>query len=773
MPHYRFRLLMGALVGLFIAALGSAAAQPAASAGPASPNAGPAHTPLDSVRMIAQRAPSALSPAGQALALEREPNNTAATATLLSSGGVLEGSINPTADIDFFTFRADAGDRIYAATMTSFSPDDTSDSMIELRGPNGVTVLEMDEDDGTFGGLASSIAGTLIPTTGMYFLRVVHSTSSDQIRPYRLYLQVQRGSPQVEVEPNDTTGTAQPLSNAGWVAGSIAVAGDVDRYALTLTAGESVFLSLDADPERDASTWNPRLGLGNFNSTTLLVNDANTVSPNSEAFFLTVKASGTYFIYVNAATNTGAATFTYQLSATVVPAASQATCTTYTSTDLPKALGAEPGLTVSTLTIPGTPRISDLKVSLALTHTSMPDLDVSLTAPPAAGGNTVGLFSDIGSPAQSVMDLTLDDAAALPVGLHAAVSGMIAQPEASYRLGWFDGQNAGGTWTLTLYDDAALNGGRLLSWSLTVCSDPPPTVCPAGSSLTPVYSSNFEATDGGFTSSGAANEWEWGTPSYAPISTSNSGTKAWVTDLDNTYNANADQNLLSPAINLSTYSGPIYVAWAQKYQIENASYDRAFVEARQVGGATPQRLWEWAGATMTDGFGNPTVEIQESAGWGMHYADLSGFAGQQLQLRFHLDSESSLNLGGLAIDDVTVSACVLEPTSTPVTPTATPVTPSATPITPTAVTPTATAVTPTPVTPTATSLTPTPVTPSATPITPTPMTPSATPVTPSATPITPTPVTPSATPPTGSPTPTPVTPSATATTTATATVTTT
>ncbi len=671
MPLHRIRVFMLALVGLLITSLVFAASPPEATgANLAAAPASAAHSqaPVDAVSAIASRG-AALSPTGQTLLKETEPNNAVETANLLTSGGVIQGMIFPNADVDFYTFRANAGDRIYAATMTSWSANGSTDSVMELRGSDGVTVLESDDNDGSLGGTSSSIAGTLIPTSGIYYLRIAHFLVGGQIRPYRLYLQVQSGSPVAEVEPNDTSATAQPLPATGWITGSVTIVGNSDFYSLALNAGDTVFASADADPERNGgATWNPRLGIGLFNNNILLVNDANVTSPNSEANFMTVKAAGTYYVFVDASAGAGPAA-TYHLSVTVLPAASPANCTTYTSTDAVKALGPGTGITTSTLTIPGNPRISDLDISLALTHTNMPDLDVSLIAPAGVGGNNVGLFTDIGNLAQPAMNLTFDDEAAIPIGLYTVVSGMIVQPELNYRLDWFDGQAAGGTWTLDLRDDTAANGGNLLGWSITVCSDPPPT-CPPGG-LISIYSNDFEATDGGFTHSGIADEWEWGTPSFAPITTSNSGTKAWKTDLDNTYNLSSNQDLLSPAIDLTSVSGPVYVTWAQKYQIESASFDRAFVDAQQVGGATPQRLWEWSGATMTNVIGNPAVTIQESAGWGVYYADISAFAGQQLELRFHLDSDDTVQLTGLAIDDVSVFACAPEPTATPITPTAT------------------------------------------------------------------------------------------------------
>lgn len=146
-----------------------------------------------------------------------------------------------------------------------------------------------------------------------------------------------------------------------------------------------------------------------------------------------------------------------------------------------------------------------------------------------------------------------------------------------------------------------------------------------------------------------------------PITPCASGTSCFKTNLTGTYSTSSTQDLLSPPISLAGVSGPIRVSWNQKYQIESATFDLAWVDIRQVGGATPTRLWEWQDATMTDTVGTPAVTIAESAGWGLKSADISSYAGQNVELVFHLDSDTSVNLGGLAIDDVTVTACAPAP----------------------------------------------------------------------------------------------------------------
>ncbi len=607
-----------------------------------------------------------VAPDGMTLFSEIEPNGTAATATALPATGIAAvGTIFPNGDLDYFSFTGSAGDKVYAATMTSFSASGSVDSYLTLFDSDGVTVIEDDNDNGTFGSTASSIAGATLPGNGTYYLQVRHNSATGQLRPYRLHLKVQSGAPGAETEPNDTPATANPLPPSGWVSGSTSATTDLDFYSLSLNAGDTVFLSLDLDPERDATEWNGQLGLGVFNNNILTVNDAGTTGPDSEAFFMTVKDAGTYYPFV--AVPSGGTTFgTYTLSVAVYPAAAAATCTTYTSTDVPVIIPTGPGMVQSTLTVPGNPRIADIDVSIELTHTFMADLDAHLMSP---AGNDNGLFTDVGNTTVGSpniqMNTTLDDEAGIPIGAYTIVSGMNYAPELAYRLSWFDGTDAGGVWTLKLYDDATGDGGVLQSWSITVCEPPPPPACPVGYEPVTLYSSDFEADDGGFTHSGVQDEWERGTPSFTPLTTCASGSNCWVTDLDDTYNASSNQDLVSPAIDLTAadLAGPVTATWSQRYHIESATFDNAYVQVREAGGANPSTLWTWLDATMNSTVGSPSTTIAQSAGWGVHRADISSYLGQNIDLLFKLSSDTTVQLAGLAIDDVSVTACQAVPTN--------------------------------------------------------------------------------------------------------------
>ncbi|MFN8346835.1 MAG: pre-peptidase C-terminal domain-containing protein [Spirosomataceae bacterium] len=597
------------------------------------------------------------------------PNNTPATAMALPGTSVkVKGTIflpSPpavTTDVDYYSFQASAGDRVYAATQTLKDASASGDSKLELIDTDGTTVLEVYNNDGTFNASSSTIAGTLIPTTGTYYLRVSHNVAMGSIRPYDLYLKVQSGTPTDETEDNNTPATATPLPASGWVSGTITAVspGEADFYSITLNAGETVFLSLDMNPERDAAVWNGRLGFGLFGNPPanqiLVANDANSGAtasdPNSEAFFFTVKEAGTYFIYVDGIVAAGlGATATYHLSASVLAADNPPLSTTYVSTDVPVTIPTTPGIVSSTLTVPGSPIVKKIRVTINLNHTFMQDLDVELTSP---AGNTVGLFSDIGAStvggAQTLMDITLDDEAALPPSFSLS-SSFVIQPELAYSLDWFKGINGGGTWTLTLRDDANLDGGTLNSWSIEIIEEPAVAV---GNVL---YSSDFETDDGGFTHSGTADEWERGLPTFPPIIGAKSGTNCWKTDLDNKYDASSNQELKSAPIMIPALpvGSKAYVRWAMKYHMESANFDHAYVEVREVGNPTNSMIvWQWLGATMNNTVGSPAVTIAELAGWGIYTVDISQFAGKNIEIIFHLDSDTTVELTGMAVDDVSV-----------------------------------------------------------------------------------------------------------------------
>ena len=132
-----------------------------------------------------------MAPLGVSTFDETEPNGTPATAdTIAGDSAVVEGNIFPNADVDYYAFTAQAGDKLYAAVMTSFNVSGSTDSQLRVFNTDGTTLIEFDEDDGSLGALSSSMAGATLTNGGTYYLEVKHFSVTGQLRPYYLYFRL-------------------------------------------------------------------------------------------------------------------------------------------------------------------------------------------------------------------------------------------------------------------------------------------------------------------------------------------------------------------------------------------------------------------------------------------------------------------------------------------------------------------------------------------------------------------------------------------------------
>jgi subtilisin-like proprotein convertase family protein len=498
---------------------------------------------------------------------ETEPNGTAGTATPIAAGERIR-AVRTGGDVDHYRFTAEQGDRVFAAVVTA------GDSRLAVLGPDGATVIESDDNGGTLGPQSSSIAGATIPATGAYYLKVDGPQHDSQLVPYDVVLDVQSGDPAPEAEPTDP----QMLGGERYVSGTRA-AGDSDRFGLELEAGDTVFLSLDLDPERDGTRIDGRLAFGQedlIDSDDHYTGDANP----SEAYAGTVDSAGVHLVSVDAAAADQSGT--YVLSITVIPAV-QRSCRTYT---ISPAAGEIPDRGTATFPIDVTDAatIDHAALRLDVTHSFMRDLDATLEAP----GNRIGLFDDIGGdriggPHTRMLTLFDDNAATQPV--YEPMKGRGLQPEPAGSLGLLAGQQAAGTWNLFLRDDAVSDVGSLVRADLILCARP------EEGPVETVFSAGFESGDDGFTHSGAGDEWERGTPatpasgSLAVLDHCAEGTGCFKTDLDGTYEPNSSQELVSPPISLEGRSGSIYVSWEMWYQLESAHFDHLAVSVEEAGSA--------------------------------------------------------------------------------------------------------------------------------------------------------------------------------------------
>ncbi|MBN2023279.1 MAG: proprotein convertase P-domain-containing protein [Pirellulales bacterium] len=107
--------------------------------------------------------------------------------------------------------------------------------------------------------------------------------------------------------------------------------------------------------------------------------------------------------------------------------------------------------------------ISDVNVTLNISHTYTSDLEVYLIGP---DGTRVQLFANVGGSGNNFTNTTLDDQAATSIaGASAPFSGTF-RPEG--LLSAFNGKSANGVWTLEITDNWTYDQGTLNSWSLQI-----------------------------------------------------------------------------------------------------------------------------------------------------------------------------------------------------------------------------------------------------------------------------------------------------------------
>ncbi len=149
----------------------------------------------------------------------------------------------------------------------------------------------------------------------------------------------------------------------------------------------------------------------------------------------------------------------------------EAVCTTYTSTDVPKAISASGTPTIySTLGVPDSGLVTDVNVlGLNGTHTYINDLIFTLISPTAA--QTILMNRACGS--QDNFNISFDDESPNAAGTWPCppTNGGTYRPAGS--LATFDGSQLQGTWTLKVQDMYTNDGGSLNGWQLQICRTPP------------------------------------------------------------------------------------------------------------------------------------------------------------------------------------------------------------------------------------------------------------------------------------------------------------
>ncbi|MFD1638121.1 S8 family serine peptidase [Evansella tamaricis] len=156
-----------------------------------------------------------------------------------------------------------------------------------------------------------------------------------------------------------------------------------------------------------------------------------------------------------------------------------------------------------------------------------------------------------------------------------------------------------------------------------------------------IFHTDFDSDNGGFTTGGTNNSWEWGVPTSGP-GEAYSGESLWATNLSGSYNNNEDSWIMSPEIELSADLSFAELNFTYWQNIEN-NWDFGYVEVTSDNGSTWDTL-----ESYTNVFEN----------WNTGEISLDSYIGETIQFRFALDTDGSVTRPGWYIDDVYVLGAV-------------------------------------------------------------------------------------------------------------------
>jgi subtilisin-like proprotein convertase family protein len=303
--------------------------------------------------------------------------------------------------------------------------------------PTGVTVAFVQPSVSTSGTVAMNVSTSASAAAGVYPI-VVSATSGATVKTATFYLEIF----------NSNFGT-QSLTTPANAAVAVNPYSAVFNWPVN-SAATSYDIQISTNPNFTAIVSSATVTTNTYTATNLVVATDYywRVLPKNPT------CSGTF--------SSGFKFTTGQLTCNVVNAADPNLPVTIPST-------ANTAAITSTYNVTTSATIADLNVNVNLTHTWVADLTLKLTSP---AGTVVTLLTNKcdSATATSVNNIaaTFDDSGtAITCGDFPAITGTIASEQ---LLSQFNGQNASGTWTLTVLDPYNADGGTIDSWSLNICT---------------------------------------------------------------------------------------------------------------------------------------------------------------------------------------------------------------------------------------------------------------------------------------------------------------
>ena len=206
------------------------------------------------------------------------------------------------------------------------------------------------------------------------------------------------------------------------------------------------------------------------------------------------------------------------------------------------------------------------------------------------------------------------------------------------------------------------------SSSWTFSTEAVPGDCGIGTAPVVHYSEDFEAGASGWTTGGSSSTWALGSGVTGP----HSGSCVYHADDSG---STSDQLLISPPIVLP--SDPEQTALTLQFwnyqELEDGGdgcYDGGILEISTDGGSnwtylpTSEMRTDPYDGPIDDGFSNPLIGFEAWCGdpqdWLRSVVDVDTYAGETVQFRFRLGTDSSVSHPGWDIDDLWVQSCVPE-----------------------------------------------------------------------------------------------------------------
>jgi len=276
----------------------------------------------------------ALSVAPAALRREVEPNDTAATAQPLLGIVSVGGAISHAGDIDLYSIRLTAGQRLTADILargfrSGTSPGSSLSARLRILDTDGVSVLAEDTSMGSFDD--PSVTATVF-ADGEYFVSVEDQTGAGS----RAHVYVVA----LEIEGNDWFATATPLHppELASIDALIWPAGDLDFYRFEGTAGQWVTVDLDSAVfDESVPPIKGVMTLYRPDQTMLATSAYSTANPNDPLIQIALPVTGTYFVEVRELRSfVGSESAFYQLGVELGPAASNNSIATASPVAMPR-----------------------------------------------------------------------------------------------------------------------------------------------------------------------------------------------------------------------------------------------------------------------------------------------------------------------------------------------------------------------------------------------------------------------------------------------------